>query len=106
MRLHARRARVSVPEGVDELVVELPAGHEEPEREIASAGGTGARFEGRAAILPAPGPGELELALAREDAVEVRVLASPRPRAWPLVRRLLTEGRDRAQPFVPRRVSR
>jgi hypothetical protein len=105
IRLYARRVAIVVPEGVDELAVELAAGHQEPGRETVVAGATRASLAGRAAVMSAR-PGAVELALVRDDAVDPRVLASPRPHLRPLVRRLVTEGRDRVQPLAPRRARR
>jgi len=98
VRLFARRASIDVPEGVDELVVELPPGHAEPERETVAT----ARFADGRATVAVRGGGMIQLALERVDAVDVSTVPSPPWRPWPLVRRALTEGRDRIQPLARR----
>src|SRR5207248_11258624 len=90
VRLFSRRAEVDIPEGVDELVVELPPGHGDPEREKRLVDG---RVRGGETV---------QLALERDDAVDVSAVPSPPWRPWPLVRRALTEGRDRIQPLARR----
>lgn len=95
----ARRARVQVPDGVEELVVE-PAGF-----------GTGpiptqllvdrqpAPLGDPVAVKPGA---EVELELCGEDEIEVTTVPPPRRRPLALPRRLLSEGRDRLEPFVSR----
>lgn len=95
----ARRARVQVPEGVEELLVE-PAGF-----------GTGPvpaelLVDRRPAPLGGPvtvTPGvEVELELRGEDEIDITAVRPPRPQPLALPRRLLSEGRDRLEPLLAR----
>jgi hypothetical protein len=95
----ARRARVQVPDGVEQLQVE------------ASRFGTGPvptrlLVDRRSAPLDEPfavRPGaKVELELRGEDEVDVATARPPRRRPLALPRRLLSEGRDRLGPLISR----
>jgi hypothetical protein len=95
----ARRARVRIPDGVEQLQVE-PAGF-----------GTGP-LPTRLMVNRRPAPlaepvavapgGEIELELRGEDEVDVDATQPPRRQPLALPRRLLSEGRDRLQPLLAR----
>jgi hypothetical protein len=106
VQLHSVLAQVSVPDGVESLVVELPrlggGPAEEPQL----------WFEGRMvpteaggnqpthAVLPwKPGvrTARIEVTSTRRERVED--VAPPARRIWPVLRRAATEARDRAAPL-------
>lgn len=99
IRPFARRIRLEVPPGVEQLVVELPAAH------------PGSAFErlfvdDRAGQIGEPlgvTPGTaVELRLHAVDSVDPQVILSPRRRPMAPLRRALGEGRDRLLPLVSR----
>jgi hypothetical protein len=47
--------------------------------------------------LPVEAPASGELTLVRDRPLDPAEVPAPRPRPWPLVRRLAVEGRDRLQ---------
>lgn len=95
VRLHARRAVVDVPDGVEELQIEAAAYAEGDRlcvdgREIAGA------------VAPAEGVKTVEIRVLRDlPDVSLNVGAATKP--WPLLRRGLTETRDRLLPRLARR---
>ena len=89
-------------DGADDPV-ELGLGSLEEDRELLLAADAQARFTDRVAELSGPAPGVVEVSLVRDDAVDVQRVPAPPRRPWPFVRRLLSEGRDRARPLVGRR---
>lgn len=105
VRLFARRARVSVPDGVSRLVVELP-GHDEWSHEMLELSHVdGVRpleapfREGRAEV-ELTGSREVLVALRHANGLTAGAVSSRIVRPWPLLRRLLTEGRDRLAPAM------
>ena len=105
VRLFARRARLQVPEGVTRLVVEVP-GHDEWRSETLELSLNGGRrprevaFQDARAESEIPAAGELSIALRHADALPGGALSNRRSRPWPLLRRLITEGRDRLAPAL------
>lgn len=110
VRMFSRRAEVDVPEGVDELVVELPPGFEQDGERLSavsdqSAGGRPEPLRGGTARLPLARrdqPTATTVRLERIDALDPAAVGVPRRRVWPLPRRLLVEGRDRVAPVAAR----
>ena len=100
VRLHTRRARLAIPEGIDELTLELQGGGGSPD--VALVNGTSAQFTDGEARFELSSTGEVEVVLL-PGAPGSRDAAAPRMRLWPIVRRLAAEGRDRALPLVRRR---
>jgi hypothetical protein len=105
VRLFSRRSVVAVPPGVDRLVVEVP-GHDSPEDEtIRFAGGRSeleGRFDAGSSSFPLEGETTVVLSLAHDGALDPATVPSPRPNPWPVLRRILTESRDRLAPVLPR----
>lgn len=106
LELCSRRVSVDVPDGVEWVSCRTPevlgeqawrglsvAGQLTPPQR--SAGATG--FD----PVPVGGRRRLELELVPERSLDPATVASPPTRAWPLVRRLLAEGRDRARATAP-----
>jgi hypothetical protein len=107
IRLHARRVEVTPPADVERVVVEAPAALGHAGKALATADGDTA---GTALVdLSEPGTasavdlastvrGVLEISLPEPDRVDPAGVPPPPWRPWPVVRRILTEGRDRAMP--------
>jgi hypothetical protein len=99
VRPFTRRARVEVPDGVDQLVVELPGSHPGPADEQLILSGRPAQFG--ASIVVTPGT-TVELALRACNQVDPATVPSPRRQPMALARRALGEGRDRLLPLLSR----
>jgi hypothetical protein len=102
VRMHARRVALEVPAGVRELRVLAPeplggAGW----RRFAHGGGIAdMAFEdglGASEPLPIEAPGRIELQLIPDRPLDPAEVPAPRLRPWPLLRRVMVEGRDRVQ---------
>jgi hypothetical protein len=112
VRMHARRIAVEVPEGVRELrlLFDEPLGGAEGHHvthaggsvEVAFAGGMGVT-EPLAVNAPtvagpnAGAPREIELTLTADRPLSPATAPARPVKPWPLIRRALAEGRDRAQ---------
>jgi hypothetical protein len=108
VRALSRRVIVEVPDGAEEIVVETPTPHGDPVDTVVTVGNHRARLlpttHGlRTEALPV-GPERAEIRLADAEPVDVTAIPDPPRRAWPIVRRVLAESRDRASPLLkPRR---
>lgn len=102
VRVHTRRGQVSVPDAVDELVVEVPpagraldavvrCGHQTAAVRLDGQGTTRVAFEG-------PFEPAAEIELLPSDPIRAADVPRPTRRLQPIVRRVLTEGRDRLAP--------
>lgn len=105
IRPFSRHLVVDLPEGVERVVVEAPPhpwSDEDAVRVVAAGLGgtpvTTALGDG----LIAFGPGRLEITLIRRDDVDFSAVPPPRWTPWPVVRRCITEGRDRLVPLLSR----
>lgn len=103
VRLYTRRTSVSVPEGIEELVVELPSSPTEADVLVRCGRQTvPVRLgpSGRARVsFPPPFEPSSELFVVAPDAVDASDVPGPGRRLQPVVRRILTEARDRLAPF-------
>jgi hypothetical protein len=102
VRLHARRVALEVPAGVRELRVLAPeplggAGWRRVACEGRVAGMTFEEGLGASEPLPVEASAGVELTLIRDRPLDPAEIPAPRPRPWPLIRRLVVEGRDRVQ---------
>jgi hypothetical protein len=109
VRLGSRRVVVHVPAGVQSITVErswLNDGDEEPLAiTAAGAGETMQRVFGNGSErIPVSAPSIVELISPAPTALRLPDAPVPPRRIWPIVRRVLTEMRDRAYPYVPRPV--
>jgi hypothetical protein len=107
VQMYSRRALVDVPEGVSALRVHTKLAHGEPLwREIAYG-------SSRAPMMRAGGGwtsqplhvshgAEVELSLTAEHPLDADVLSHLTAKPWPIARRVLVEGRDRARPLIGR----
>jgi hypothetical protein len=118
VQMYGRRVSVDVPEGIDTLRVlaQEPLGGA-GWRELRHEGGRSrdssglrdssgrvrmnfAQGEGVSEPLPVSAGGRFALELVAEHPLDPAQVAVPRRRTWPLLRRLLVEGRDRLQPLL------
>lgn len=107
VRIYARRVELDVPDGVEEIIVELPSSHREPESEIISLASVHSHASaslsgGVAGPFAVASPGPVEISLSRVDAVDVSRIPLPPRRLHPVLRRAATEGRDRLPPALRR----
>jgi hypothetical protein len=107
VQMHSRRVIVEVPDGVKMVRVSTPSlTGDEPQRQLVS-GAADIRLAATQGgwisdILPA-GPGaSVELKLVSANPLEAAAVPHPRRTPWPIVRRVLVEGRDRARPLLGR----
>src|ERR1700739_3454325 len=105
VRMYARQSAIAVPAGGGTLGVQFssPLGGAAWHRLAHSGGVAEVDFRGAwglSAPIPCEPRGEVELAVIPDSPLSPRSVPAPRPRLWPLVRRLASEGRDRAQPLL------
>lgn len=94
-----RRARLAVPDAVEQLVVELPAAHPGPADEQLVVDGQPASIGDPIVVVPGT---TVELVLEAGNRVDVGTVVAPRRQPVALARRALGEGRDRLLPLVSR----
>jgi hypothetical protein len=105
VRMHSRRASVEVPPGVSWLLVSVPVMHGDPLWSGVScdSGEVPMRRVGAGWVsqrIPVTGGSRVELYFGARQPLDPNALESPRCGAWPTIRRLLVEGRDRARPLT------
>ncbi|HWI96850.1 MAG TPA: hypothetical protein VNS60_12355 [Solirubrobacterales bacterium] len=94
-----RRARVVVPDTVEQLLVELPAAHPGPANERLIVDGRPAEHGDPVEVVPGS---TVELRLQAHNLVDVATVPAPRRQPGALARRALGEGRDRLLPLFSR----
>lgn len=107
VRMYARRSAIAVPDGVRALQVQLPAPFEGAAWHRLAHPDGAAEVElqgewGLSAPIPCEPRTEVALAIVPDSPLSPTTVPSPRRRMWPLMRRLASEGRDRAQPLLAR----
>lgn len=103
VRMFSRRAHIDLPAPLAGLVVEAPGGCELDTVVVRSLV-EDFQAEGLLGItMPAPPPGRVEILLNRPAAVDPQRVPAPAWTPWPVVRRALSEARDRAKPYLPAR---
>ena len=100
VRLFTRRARVQLQTSARFLVVELPPSTDGFE-DVAIKAADAERLVVAGEPVDVAGQSVIDVALARQDALSPLLVPSPRRRGWPMLRRLMTEARDRSLPRVP-----
>lgn len=105
VRMYARGVAVQVPEGVTSLRVmaQEPLGGAAWEDVRHPGGIAPMSFDagvGTTAPLPIGVPGTQRLELVASSPLDPGKVGAPALKPWPLIRRLLVEGRDRAQPML------
>jgi hypothetical protein len=99
IRPYSRRVRVEIPDGVEQLRVELPDAHPGSEGERIVVDGRPLQLEEPLNVTPGA---SLELRLDAVDSTDVQAVPSPPINPLALARRALGEGRDRVRPLVSR----
>ena len=94
---YARRLRVALPAAVRSLTVARPRGADGALLGFSAGGGPVAPFG-----CPVRATGVSELRLVAAGATDPAAVPAPAWRPWPVLRRLATETRDRAQPLLAR----
>jgi len=98
IRPHTRVVDVDLPEAARRVAVEAPPG---PGYELVEAvsSGSGVTTKKRSeAEFSLGGGGSVTIRLVPEGVIDPRRVPAPTPRPWPVIRRALTEARDRSQP--------
>ncbi len=99
IRLLTRKAQIEIPDGIEQLTVELPAVGIDPERQTLRVGGKGAEPGESLAVEPGS---SLEVTLSPRDAIDPAAVPAPPRRPLAVARRLASEGRDRLRPLAAR----
>lgn len=102
VRLFSRHARICLPAGARRLVVELPASGDELEHIAVSADHARPIPVEVGEAVDVAGQKKIDVRLTRRDALSPLAVPSPSRSPWPILRRTLTEGRDRTLPLLPR----
>ena len=102
LRLFTRWARVRLPAGVRSLVVELPASADGLEHVAVSTNDGPGRLVAVGERVDVAAGGIIDVRLTRRDALSPPLVPRPRRSPWPILRRTLTEARDRTLPRLPR----
>jgi hypothetical protein len=103
VKMGSRRIDLPVPAGVERLVVERPWLAITQCEELCLAG-DGSECEarlsasGQTEALPVPAGSSVEISALPAERISAKELAPARAGAWPLLRRLLCESRDRLMP--------
>jgi hypothetical protein len=106
VQMHARRIRIEVPDGVRALRVQIQEPYGGPAwGTLAHPGGAGEMTaqagRGEAKLQPVASPCTVDLTLSADRPLDPAEVAGPTFRSWPLMRRVMVEGRDRVQPLLP-----
>jgi hypothetical protein len=103
VRLLSRRISLQVPPEATAIELEIPAVHGEVKEYEVLAGDilTPVRLShtDSAVVSIRASPGPLTLELRPRVRLDPQKVRSPRGQSWPLVRRVMTEGRDRLKPL-------
>ncbi len=99
LRPLARKARLTVPDAVEQLLVELPPAHPGPTNEQLVIDGRPARFGDPIEVVPGS---TVELRLQVSNLVDVGTVPAPRRQPLAVARRALGESRDRLLPLLSR----
>lgn len=105
VRSYSHHIRLGVPEGVGHLSVELLPRRDGIVSFVMSPGdGNGPAVHGAASepVRVPPGASHVDIVFARPGAVDPDSVPAPAWRPWPVLRRCMTEGRDRLLPLVSR----
>jgi hypothetical protein len=103
VKLFSSIVDVEIPDGIEELVVHTPAlGASAAIRVQTALGGeTATIVDGRTVPLRVA-PGTARVSAIRSDALDPHAIPMPRARAWPVIRRIASETRDRGLPALKR----
>jgi hypothetical protein len=104
IKAYSRRFLVPVPEGVGSLCIHRPwlrAGADDEIIIVNSGGreifrGPGPDVPGR---IPFTAPGMIEVCCPSANVIDYQIMKAPKPNLWPVMRKILTEFRDRSAPW-------
>jgi hypothetical protein len=99
VRPYSRRVRVEIPDGVEQLAIQLPAAHPGAELELLTVAERATRAGEPFAVTPGA---TVEMRLTATDAVNPATVPAPPRAPLALARRALGEGRDRLLPLTAR----
>ncbi|HTS19881.1 MAG TPA: hypothetical protein VMP11_20060 [Verrucomicrobiae bacterium] len=104
LKLYARRISVMVPEGVDGVVIHRPWLHGSQKSEaLVVTSNHKERFRGLGTDVTGPvsvtGGKVLEVYSPPPKPIDYRTVPAPRTGCWPVIRKVLTETRDRTAPW-------
>jgi hypothetical protein len=99
VRPYARRIRIKIPDGVEQLTVQLPDAHPGPEVELLTIADRATPAGEPVAVIPGS---TIEVRLSATSAVDPATVPAPPPAPLALARRALGEGRDRLRPLTAR----
>jgi hypothetical protein len=99
VRPYARRIRIEIPDGVEQLTVQLPAAHPGPEVELLTIADRATPAGEPVAVMPGS---TVEVRLSATSAVDPATVPAPPRAPLALARRVLGEGRDRLLPLTAR----
>jgi hypothetical protein len=99
VRPYARRIRIEIPNGVEQLTVQLPAAHPGPEVELLTIADRATPAGEPVAVMPGS---TVEVRLSATSAVDPATVPAPPRAPLALARRALGEGRDRLLPLTAR----
>ena len=105
LRMHTKQAEIVIPNGVDRIAVERPWLVEKANEPLV-LGGTGissslTEDDTENQFIVRPGQ-RISIVSGKAPSAHAAHLRRDRPRAWPIVRRLMTEARDRVAPMLHR----
>lgn len=108
VRMYSRRICLEIPDGIEQIIVDTPTVNGERGRECVVCGTARGRLVHSASgaesePLPVTARGTLEIRLVHPKALDPKGFSPPPRRLWPVLRRGLTEGRDRLLPMFCRR---
>jgi len=103
----SRRVELNIPEGAQQLMLDSPWRRADGDLETVVVKGSGESASlsanGPSVEIPVAGRERVELQQSSSRQIDYRTMSSPPRRIWPVLRRVLSEGRDRLQPLLPKR---
>jgi len=105
VRPFARRVSLLVDADVERIVVEMPLSDPPVELRVSAGSASDSGQAGRSVVLPGPFAPSVDIEMGCPEVVSAHAVRAPAPRVWPLVRRAITESRDRMAP-LHRRLAR
>ena len=104
LRMHTTQAEIVIPDGVDRIAIERPWLVDEANESLVLCGtGINPPLTGSGTEEFTVCPGQrIRIISGVPPSAPANYLRRDRPRAWPIVRRLMTEGRDRIAPMLRR----
>ncbi|MBE3044822.1 hypothetical protein IMZ48_20135 [Candidatus Bathyarchaeota archaeon] len=103
--MYSRRIRIRIPLDIDHIIVEIPSSHDSIEQELIAIRKSSDPdlkiISGRPFVpIPITISGPVDVSLVRSKYGDPANYPNPPFYAWPIIRRILTEGRDRLAPIL------